>query len=171
MSTPHTCLATLAIGIATLTMLLSQPAGAQTDWLKKGRNCSHGDAEPCRDHHRHQPGCRRAEGSPPGRQRHRSQTTRPTRRFQCRPRHSHPAAEKLHHGTVGSQAPRHVLLLDDLELKLNRAAEQATPKAKELFLSSIEQMTMDDVMGIYNGPPDAATRYFQGKMSNHWVYQ
>jgi hypothetical protein len=56
-------------------------------------------------------------------------------------------------------------LLDDLELKLNRAAEQATPKAKELFLASIEQMTLDDVMGIYNGPPDAATRYFQGKMS------
>jgi hypothetical protein len=56
-------------------------------------------------------------------------------------------------------------LLDDLELKMNRAAEQATPKAKALFWSSIEQMTLDDVMGIYNGPPDAATRYFQQKMT------
>jgi hypothetical protein len=56
-------------------------------------------------------------------------------------------------------------LLDDLELKLNRAAEQATPKAKALFLSAIDGMTLDDVMGIYNGPQDAATRYFQGKMS------
>lgn len=56
-------------------------------------------------------------------------------------------------------------LLDDLELKLNRAAEQATPKAKALFLSAIEGMTLDDVMGIYNGPQDAATRYFQKKMS------
>ncbi|TLM66822.1 MAG: DUF4197 domain-containing protein [Deltaproteobacteria bacterium] len=56
-------------------------------------------------------------------------------------------------------------LLDDLELRLNRAAEQATPRAKELFWSAIEQMTLDDVMKIYNGPPDAATRYFQGKMS------
>lgn len=56
-------------------------------------------------------------------------------------------------------------LLDDLELKLNRAAEQATPKAKTLFLSAIEGMTLDDVMGIYNGPQDAATRYFQQKMS------
>jgi len=56
-------------------------------------------------------------------------------------------------------------LLDDLELKLNRAAEQATPKAKALFLSAIEGMTLDDVMGIYNGPKDAATRYFQKKMS------
>jgi hypothetical protein len=56
-------------------------------------------------------------------------------------------------------------LLDDLELKLNRAAEQATPQAKQLFWTSIEQMTLDDVMAVYNGPPDAATRYFQGKMS------
>jgi hypothetical protein len=56
-------------------------------------------------------------------------------------------------------------MLDDLELKLNRAAEQATPKAKALFLSAIEGMSLDDVMGIYNGPQDAATRYFQQKMS------
>lgn len=56
-------------------------------------------------------------------------------------------------------------LLDDLELKLNRAAEQATPRARDLFVSAIRQMTMQDVMGIYNGPEDAATRYFQKKMS------
>lgn len=56
-------------------------------------------------------------------------------------------------------------MLDDLEVKLNRAAEVATPKAKQLFMDSIDAMTLDDVMGIYNGPPDAATRYFQGKMS------
>ncbi|SDM98395.1 Protein of unknown function [Geoalkalibacter ferrihydriticus] len=56
-------------------------------------------------------------------------------------------------------------MLDDLEVRLNRAAEVATPKAKQLFLQSIEAMTLEDVMGIYNGPPDAATRYFQDKMS------
>jgi hypothetical protein len=56
-------------------------------------------------------------------------------------------------------------LLDDLELKLNRAAEVATPKAKELFLQAISEMTFEDVMNIYNGPQDAATRYFQDKMS------
>lgn len=56
-------------------------------------------------------------------------------------------------------------MMDDLELKLNRAAEVATPKAKALFLQAIQEMTMDDVMNIYNGPEDAATRYFQGKMS------
>ncbi len=57
-------------------------------------------------------------------------------------------------------------MMDDLELKLNRAAEEATPPAKKLFWDSIETMTLDDVMGIYNGPEDAATRYFEGKMSS-----
>ena len=56
-------------------------------------------------------------------------------------------------------------MLDDLELRLNRAAEVATPKAKELFLQSIKEMTLDDVMNIYKGPDDAATKYFQSKMS------
>ena len=56
-------------------------------------------------------------------------------------------------------------LLDDLELKLNRAAEAATPKAKKLFGQSITEMTFDDVMAVYKGPEDAATKYFQKKMS------
>jgi hypothetical protein len=56
-------------------------------------------------------------------------------------------------------------LLDDLEIKLNRAAEVATPKAKDLFVQAIGEMTFEDVMNIYNGPEDAATRYFQSKMS------
>lgn len=56
-------------------------------------------------------------------------------------------------------------LLDDLELRLNRAAEMATPKAKKLFLDAISEMTLDDVRGILNGPDDAATRYFQRKMT------
>ena len=55
--------------------------------------------------------------------------------------------------------------LDDLELKLNRAAEVATPKAKELFLQSISEMTFDDVKSIYEGPEDSATRYFKNKMA------
>ncbi len=56
-------------------------------------------------------------------------------------------------------------LFEDLELKLNRAAEVATPKAKQLFWSAISGMTLEDVNGIYNGPDDAATQYFKGKMS------
>ncbi len=56
-------------------------------------------------------------------------------------------------------------LADDLELRLNRAAETAAPEAKALFWQAIGDMTLDDVEGIYNGPDDAATRYFQGKMT------
>jgi hypothetical protein len=55
--------------------------------------------------------------------------------------------------------------LDELELSLNRAAEQAVPKAKNLFWQAIRDMSWDDVMKIYQGPDDAATRYFQKKMT------
>ena len=56
-------------------------------------------------------------------------------------------------------------MVDDLELRLNRAAEVATPKAKKLFGDAINEMTMDDAKTIYQGPDDAATSYFKGKMS------
>lgn len=56
-------------------------------------------------------------------------------------------------------------LLDDLELKLNRAAEIATPKAKTLFWQAIQEMTFNDIMSIYNGPDDAATQYFRNRMT------
>lgn len=56
-------------------------------------------------------------------------------------------------------------LVDDLELKLNRAAESATPKAKTLFLQAITDMTFDDIKNIYEGPDNSATKYFQSKMS------
>lgn len=56
-------------------------------------------------------------------------------------------------------------LADDLELRLNRAAEAAAPEAKELFWQAISEMTLDDVRQIYDGPDDAATRYFQDKMT------
>lgn len=56
-------------------------------------------------------------------------------------------------------------MMTDLEARLNIAAEQATPKAKELFLDSIAGMKLEDAQKIYNGPADAATRYFQERMS------
>lgn len=55
-------------------------------------------------------------------------------------------------------------LVDDLELKLNRAAEQATPKAKALFVDAIAAMTIKDAEKILNGPDDAATQYFRKAM-------
>ena len=56
-------------------------------------------------------------------------------------------------------------MLGELETKLNRGAEAATPKAKELFLTAIKEMSIEDAKKIYNGPDDSATEYFKEKMS------
>lgn len=56
-------------------------------------------------------------------------------------------------------------LTDDLELRLNRAAEAAVPKASKLFGDAIAAMTIDDAKAILNGPKDSATQYFKSKMS------
>lgn len=56
-------------------------------------------------------------------------------------------------------------LADDLELKLNRAAEAATPKAKALFIQAIQEMSFNDVRDIYEGEKDSATQFFKQKMS------
>ncbi|MDA0997924.1 MAG: DUF4197 domain-containing protein [Proteobacteria bacterium] len=56
-------------------------------------------------------------------------------------------------------------LVDDLELRLNRAAEAAVPNATKLFGDAIAAMSIDDANGILNGPKDAATQYFKSKMS------
>jgi len=50
-------------------------------------------------------------------------------------------------------------LADDLELRINRAAEQATPVAKDIFWQAITSLTFEDVNAIYQGPNDAATQY------------
>ena len=53
---------------------------------------------------------------------------------------------------------------DELELRLNRAAESAVPRAKQLFRDAIRDMSLQDVRSIFEGPEDSATRYFRGKM-------
>ena len=50
---------------------------------------------------------------------------------------------------------------DDLRAKLNRAAEEATPEARALFVGAIRQMGIDDARRILSGPDDAATQYFE----------
>lgn len=54
---------------------------------------------------------------------------------------------------------------NDVELKLNRAAEAAVPEAKALFLDAISQMKFEDAKAILNGADDAATQYFREKMT------
>ncbi len=55
--------------------------------------------------------------------------------------------------------------MDDLEVGMNRAAEQATPKAKQIFLDAISRMTFDDARKILSGGNTAATDYFKRQTS------
>lgn len=50
---------------------------------------------------------------------------------------------------------------DEFVLTMNRAAEQAVPKAAELFGSAIRDMSIEDAKKILNGSDDAATKYFR----------
>ncbi len=53
--------------------------------------------------------------------------------------------------------------VDDFEMSMNRAAEQAAPEAKALFTDTIKQMSFDDARKILNGKDNAATLYFKDK--------
>ena len=51
--------------------------------------------------------------------------------------------------------------VDDLEIGMNRAAEQATPQAKQIFVAALKKMTFSDARHILTGDDTAATEYFQ----------
>ncbi len=55
--------------------------------------------------------------------------------------------------------------MDELEIGMNRAAEQATPKAKQIFLNAVARMTFDDARKILSGGDTAATDYFKRQTS------
>jgi hypothetical protein len=50
---------------------------------------------------------------------------------------------------------------DELVLRMNRAAEEAVPHAKELLVNSVKQMSVTDAKNILTGGDDAATQYFR----------
>jgi hypothetical protein len=50
---------------------------------------------------------------------------------------------------------------EEVELKMNRAAEAAMDESGEVLVGAIRQMTLEDARGILNGPEDAATQYLQ----------
>ena len=52
-------------------------------------------------------------------------------------------------------------MVDDLHLKMNRAAEQAAPKALNILVDAASRMSIDDARSILTGPNDAATQYFK----------
>jgi hypothetical protein len=51
--------------------------------------------------------------------------------------------------------------LDDLELSMNRAAEQAAPAARQIFIDAIKKMSFEDARKILSGGNTAATDYFK----------
>ena len=53
--------------------------------------------------------------------------------------------------------------VDAFELSMNRAAEKAAPKAKALFMDSVEQMSFEDARKILDGRDNEATLYFEDK--------
>jgi hypothetical protein len=52
-------------------------------------------------------------------------------------------------------------LFDDLEISMNRAAENASGEAVDVFVTAIANMSISDAFEILQGPDDAATRYFE----------
>lgn len=55
--------------------------------------------------------------------------------------------------------------VDELEVGMNRAAEQATPEAKQIFITAVRKMTFEDARGILTGGDTAATEYFKRSSS------
>lgn len=56
--------------------------------------------------------------------------------------------------------------VDDFILSMNRAAEQAAPKARPIFEDAVKHMSFDDAQKIVKGNNTAATDYFKTKTSS-----
>jgi hypothetical protein len=63
---------------------------------------------------------------------------------------------------VINQVPGGQTLLNEVVLKVNRAAEQAAVEATPIFVDAITGITIADAVGILNGNDDAATLYLKG---------
>ena len=64
-----------------------------------------------------------------------------------------------------SKLPGGAKLVDDVIIRINRAAEDAAKGAKPIFVKSVRDMTFSDGLQILKGPNDAATQYFVQKTS------
>lgn len=56
--------------------------------------------------------------------------------------------------------------VDDLEIGMNRAAERATPQAKQIFLDAAKKITFRDARHILFGGDTAASEYFEHTCSD-----
>jgi hypothetical protein len=60
-----------------------------------------------------------------------------------------------------SKIPGGDKLVEDVVLRINRAAEDAAKEVAPVFVGSIKQMTLRDAFGILNGADNAATDYLR----------
>jgi len=65
-----------------------------------------------------------------------------------------------------SKIPGGEQLVEDVILKINRAAEDAAKEAAPIFVNSITQMTINDAFNILKGPDNAATTYLRSTTYN-----
>jgi len=62
-------------------------------------------------------------------------------------------------------------MLNDLETRMNHAAEDAAAKAYPIFADAISKMSVSDAKAIVTGPNDAATQYFKRTTSGQLTEQ
>jgi hypothetical protein len=65
-----------------------------------------------------------------------------------------------------SKIPGGEKLVDDVVLRINRAAEDAAKEAAPIFINSIKQMTVQDGFNILRGADNAATSYLRNSTYN-----
>lgn len=64
-----------------------------------------------------------------------------------------------------SKLPGGTKLVNDVVIRINRAAEDAAKGAKPIFVNAIREMTFADALQILKGADNAATLYFEQKTS------
>ena len=57
--------------------------------------------------------------------------------------------------------------LDDLQLRMNRAAEDAVPAGKNIVVDAVKSITIEDAVGILRGGDSAATDFLRGRTEDN----
>lgn len=86
--------------------------------------------------------------------------------FLSHPQLKIPMPEKLQAVESGLRKIGQDKIADQFVLSMNRAAEEATPKAMSIFSNTIKSMSVEDAYSILKGPDNAATEYLKAKGGN-----
>lgn len=91
--------------------------------------------------------------------------------FLSHPQLKIPMPEKLQAVESGLRKIGQDKIADQFVVSMNRAAEEATPKAMSIFSNTIKSMSVEDAYGILKGPDNAATEYLKEKGGSHLQQQ